>query len=106
MLFVSCSAWYGIEQADVENSCSDSNSSQDCIPELSIGRAAPVSSLGPLTGRREDFNYDLYLYWMAGASVCGLVWACINVVTLVAFSELIRTHLALLAKVEREVIDG
>ena len=103
MLFVSCSAWYGIEQADVENSCRVSNSSRDCIPELSIGPAAPVSSPGPLT---EGFNYDLYLYWMAGASVCGLVWAFINVLTLVAFSELIRTHLVLFEKAEREVIDG
>ena len=42
-----------------------------------------------------------YLYWMTGATVTGLVWACINVVTLIFLNELIRTHLALLAKLEK-----
>jgi hypothetical protein len=46
-----------------------------------------------------------YLYWMTGATVSGLVWACINVVTLVFLNELIRTHLALLAKLEKMIFE-
>ena len=44
---------------------------------------------------------DEYLYWMTGATVSGMVWACINVMTLIALNELIRTHLAFLAKLEK-----
>ena len=103
-------AWYGIDEADNENSCRLSNTSQDCIPIISLLsplNASESEALAlPLTGRLLDFNYDLYLFWMAGATVCGLVWACINVVTLIFFNELIRTHLVLLAKVEKEAADG
>jgi hypothetical protein len=98
-------AWYGIEEADNENSCRVSNSTEDCIPAISL-ISSNESLAEALTGRLPDFNYDLYLFWMAGATVCGLVWACINVLTLVFLNEVIRTHLVLLDKVEKELADG
>ena len=101
----SLAAWYGIEEADNENSCRFSNKTQDCIPILNLA-VNSTSAAEPLFGQLLNFNYDLYLFWMAGASVCGLVWACINVITLILLNELIRTHLAFLAKLEKEVVDG
>lgn len=89
------------------------NNTQDCTLILGLTASTPVnrseaastSSLPLLPGRIPDFSYSAYLYWMGGASVCGLVWACVNVLTLLALSELIRTHLVLLAKIEKEVAD-
>ena len=62
-----------------------------------------MPALGLQEGRITNFNYDLYLYWMGAATVCGLVWACINVLTLISFSELIRTHLGALTKLEKQI---
>lgn len=39
---------------------------------------------------------------MIGATVCGLLWACINVATLISLSELIKVHLGVLKKVEND----
>ena len=33
---------------------------------------------------------DVYLYWMAGATGCGVVWAIVNTLALIVLSELIR----------------
>lgn len=73
--------------------------------EIDIDPAISVVTGMLRLGRIPDFNYDLYLYWMAGATVCAMVWAFINALTLIALSELIRTHLGVLAKLERKVED-
>ena len=108
MVLCTCSAytaWYGIEEADNENSCRAVNTTQDCVLQIEIGPAISIVTGVLRTGRIPDFNYNLYLYWMAGASVCGLVWGCINALTLIALTELIRTHLGLLAKLEKELLN-
>lgn len=97
-------AWYGIEEADNENNCRLSNSTEDCIPAVSL--ISPNQSLEEVPGRIPNFNYDLYLFWMGGATACGLVWAIINVLTLAFLNEVIRTHLILLDKVEKELTDA
>ena len=33
---------------------------------------------------------DIYLYWMGGATGCGVVWAIVNTLTLIVLSEFIR----------------
>lgn len=101
-VYCTLTAWYGIEEADNENSCRTANSTQDCV--LLIELVPPISGM-LRRGQIPHFNYDLYQYWMAGATVCGVVWAFINALTLIAFSELIRTHLGVLAKLERKVED-
>ena len=98
-------AWYGIEEANNENSCRTANSTQECVLLIEIEPAISVVTEALRRGRIPNFNFNLYLYWMAGATVCGLVWAFINALTLIALSELIRTHLGVLAKLERKVED-
>ena len=92
---LSLSAWHGIEEAD------------GYWHVLFVNTTEPVEKLAPPAGASPDLspqnqsNHQDYLYWMTGATVSGLVWACINVMTLIALNELIRTHLALLAKLEK-----
>ena len=96
-------AWYGIEEADRENSCRVVNTTQDCVPFIELGPSLnAVSSAVVELGRMQGFNYDLYVFWMIGATVCGLLWACINVATLISLSELIKVHLGVLKKVEND----
>lgn len=71
------------------------------MPALSVENDTAEPRLGRIPG----FNYDLYLYWMAAASGCGIVWAFLNAMTLIALSELIRTHLSALAKLGKKVAD-
>ena len=53
-------------------------------------------------GRIPGFNFSLYIYWMIGATACGLVWAVVNVATLITLSEMVKVHLGLLAKLEKD----
>jgi hypothetical protein len=45
-----------------------------------------------VTGTRVDIRgaNDVYLYWMGGATACGVVWAIVNALALIVLSELIR----------------
>lgn len=33
---------------------------------------------------------NIYLYWMGGATACGVIWAIVNTLTLIVLSEFIR----------------
>ena len=89
------SAWYGIEQADGYLLVFENATEAESTPPA-VGASPQNQSVVS--------NHE-YLYWMTGATVSGLVWACINAVTLVALSKLIRTHLALLAKLETIMLE-
>ena len=90
------SAWYGIEQADgylhVFMNTTEVASAVGVSPQSSLQNQSVISN-------------DKYLYWMTGATVSGMVWACINVATLIVLNELIRTHLALLTKLEKMIYE-
>lgn len=93
------SAWYGIEQADGYLHVFVNTTEAESTP--SAGGASPQL---PPQNQSMVSNHE-YLYWMTGATVSGLVWACVNVVTLITLNELIRTHLALLAKLEKIIFE-
>ena len=86
------SAWHGIEQADDYTEAESTPSAAGVPAQISPWNQSMISD-------------HEYLYWMTGATAAGLVWACINVVTLILLNELIRTHLALLAKLEKIIIE-
>ena len=82
----------GIDEANNDNSCSaelESNSSVECM--LIIDLVTP-EGMDVVTGRRGEIRgaNEVYLYWMGGATGCGVLWAIINTVTLIVLSELIR----------------
>lgn len=80
----------GIDEANNDNSCSaESNSSVEC--ELATDLLTP-DGMDVVTGRRGDIRgaNDVYLYWMGGATGCGVLWAIVNTLTLIVLSELIR----------------
>ena len=94
----SLSAWYGIEEADGYWHLLFVNTTE--VLELT-----PSAGASPDLSPQNQSNHQDYLYWMTGATVSGLVWACINVVTLIALNELIRTHLALLENLEKIILE-
>ena len=75
------------------------------ISEVELTPSAVGASPQPSLQNQSMVNNDEYIYWMTGATVSGIVWACINVVTLIVLNELIRTHLALLAKLEKMIFE-
>lgn len=91
------SAWYGIQQAD--GYLNVFVNATEVESTLSAVGASPQ----PSPQNQSMVSNDEYLYWMTGATISGMVWACINVVTLIALNELIRTHLAFLAKLEEMI---
>ena len=75
----------GIDEANNDNSCSaESNSSVECM--LMIDLVTP-EGMDVVTGGGAN---EVYLYWMAGATGYGVVWAIVNTLTLIVLSELIR----------------
>ena len=80
----------GIDEANNDNSCRVENSTVDCVLQIDL-----TSSLGSGTSPRQPRGEvrganDVYLYWMAGATGCGVIWAVVNTFALIALSELIR----------------
>ena len=51
----------------------------------SLGNTTTEPPRGEIRGANE-----IYLYWMAGATVCGVIWAVVNTVMLIMLSEFIR----------------
>ena len=94
------SAWYGIEQeADgYLHAFENTMEAESTLPAVGV-------SPQPSHQNQSTVSDHNYLYWMTGATVSGLVWACINTVTLIFLNELIRTHLALLAKLEKIIFE-
>lgn len=75
----------GIDAANDDNSCLvEQNSSRLCVLILDI-MDANQTARGEISGAN-----DIYLYWMAGATACGVVWAIVNTATLIVLSEFIR----------------
>ena len=93
----SLSAWYGIEEAD-SYWYVFVNTTEVELTHSAVGASPDLSP-------QNQSNHQDYLYWMTGATVSGLVWACINAMTVIALIELIRTHLALLARQEKIILE-
>ena len=96
------SAWYGIEQADGYLPAFENTTEAESTLQAAVGVS---ESPQPSHQNQSTISDHNYLYWMTGATVSGLVWAFINTVTLIFLNELIRTHLALLAKLEKIIFE-
>lgn len=75
--------------ANDDNSCRlEVNSTVDCVllTDLRTTSGEDVVPIGQIRGTSDN----VYLYWMAGATGCGVVWAIVNTLTLIALSEFIR----------------
>lgn len=71
----------------------DQNSSVECVAIEALSSSINDSSVN-VSGTRGEIRgaNNIYLYWMAGATGCGVIWAIVNTVTLIVLSELIRAH--------------
>ena len=83
------SAVRGIDEANNDNSCSVANSSVECVLIIDLQTPEGMDVVMGTRGEIRGAN-DIYLYWMAGATGCGVVWAIINTLTLIALGEFIR----------------
>ena len=68
------------------------NSTVDCVLQIDLTASLSLGSgMSPRQPRGEVRGAnDVYLYWMAGATGCGVIWAVVNTFALIALSELIR----------------
>lgn len=84
ILLLNAIAIVGIEEASRNNSCSLLNDStqNDCTP-------SNIFIEGEERGILRSAS-TLYIYWLAGATGCGVLWAIINTVTVACFSEIVR----------------
>lgn len=79
----------GIVEASRNNTCKLTllNSPQaECIPASNL-----FTTSGENVGITDGAS-TLYLFWMAGATGCGVLWAIVNTLTVACFSEMIRTN--------------
>ena len=82
----------GIDEANDDNSCRvEQNSSVDCVVILDLRTTNGVDVATGARGEIRGAN-QRYLYWMAGATGCGLIWAIVSTLMLITLSELIRAH--------------
>ena len=61
----------------------------ECVIILDLLTSDGTDVVTGVRGEIKGAN-DVYLYWMGGTTGCGVVWAIVNTLTLIALSELIR----------------
>jgi hypothetical protein len=82
--FANAVAIVGIEEASRNNSCSllDNSTQDDCIP-------SNIFIKGEERGILRSAS-TIHIYWLAGATGCGFLWAIITTITVACFSEIVR----------------
>jgi hypothetical protein len=78
----------GIVRASDANVCIDNPNSTDCVPASTI--ITSNNDTVPLSNISDDGDPDEYLFWMAGATFCGLIFAVMATLSLWALEDAVQ----------------
>lgn len=77
----------GIGKASEANACLDDNNTTNCVNADSI--VTSLTDNNPLSNVSGD-SPDEFLYWLAGATACGILFAIIVTLSLWALEDVVR----------------